>query len=1332
MARISTYPILSAPTLNDLLIGTDVENLNNTKNFSLADIGNLIGQFYVPYVGATGNVNLGAYSIQASAFIVPGGLSSQFVKADGTLDSTAYTPQSRTLTINGVSYNLSQDRTWTVNTVDSLTTNGTGGAATYSAGVLNIPIYQSQGNYITQLSGEATASGPGNATVTLSNSAVINKILTGLNITGGNVVATDSILEAFGKVQNQINGLIGGVQYQGTWDAATNNPFLQSSVGVQGHYYVVNVAGNTNLNGITSWNVGDWAIYDGTAWNKVDNTDAVVSVNGYTGAVDLTYSDVDAAAAALVLTINGAGYDLSTNRSWTVGDVRTDSTYYNPTWITALAWSKIINTPTTLAGYGITDAVSDSRTLTINGVGYDLSQDRSWSVGTITSISTISPLTGGTITSSGSIGITQSGSVMDGYLSSADWNTFNAKQDALVPVGPITLVGVNIGITQSGPSSDGYLSSSDWNTFNDKQDPITNPVTGTGTPYTIPMWSSVNTISDSNLSYASDTFTFEYNSITGASVVFTNIGSFPYTYSIQMNNFGSPRSTIHEYSDGNIIQTISGVQVSKIFPDGTTIIGTSITTNGSLLQVYGDLFVDVITNAVTDTDKFLVSDSGIVKYRTGSEVLSDIGAVPTTRELTINGVSYDLSANRTWSVGTVTSVDMSVPTGFSIGGNPVTGAGTLALSFSAGYSLPTDAVQSTWTTAYNRSLTSAAVTGTTTKTLTLNQQDGGTITATWSDFDTAPVTSVFGRTGAIIAQSGDYTTTLVTEGTNLYYLDSRARAAVSLTTLGNSGPATYSSLTGIFNIPEYTIGGLGGVPTSRTLTINGTSYDLSANRSWSVGTVTSVDMSVPTGFAIGGNPVTSSGTLALTFASGYSLPTNAIQATWNTAYNDSIVSASVAGTSTKTLTLNQQDGGTIQASWSDADTGLTSVGLSMPAAFLVSNTPLTSNGVIAVTGAGTSSQYVRGDGQLANFPSSGGGGSSVNYYLNGSVNQGSFGGTTYYQMSKTPIIGAGTDFTRTAAQGNGYVASFITDAGDPSLLNIPGGNWNLEFYFSASSGGGAPAFYAELYKVDQSNNFTLIASGSTSPEIITGGTNIDQYFTSIAVPQTTLLVTDRLAVRVYVIPDGRNITLHTENSHLCEVLTTFSTGLNSLNGLSAQVQYFATGTSGTDFNINSAGNTHTFNLPTASSVNRGALSSTDWVLFNNKQNAITLTTTGTSGAATFVGNVLNIPIYQSVLTNPITGTGTSGYLSKFTGATSIGNSLFFENGSSIGLATTSIDASALFQMDSTSKGFLTPRMTQAQRTAIGSPAEGLIVYQTNGVIGLYIYANSVWRSLTMV
>jgi hypothetical protein len=284
--------------------------------------------------------------------------------------------------------------------------------------------------------------------------------------------------------------------------------------------------------------------------------------------------------------------------------------------------------------------------------------------------------------------------------------------------------------------------------------------------------------------------------------------------------------------------------------------------------------------------------------------------------------------------------------------------------------------------------------------------------------------------------------------------------------------------------------------------------------------------------------------------------------------------------------------------------GVTSVGLTMPSAFTVTNSPITSSGDIAVTGAGLVSQYVRGDGTLANFPNSTGGGSSVNYYLNGSVSQGTFGGDTYYQMSKTPILGAGTNFTRTNEAGDGYIASFITDAGDPSFLNIPGGNWNLEFYFNASSGGGSPSFYAELYKVSATNVFTLIASDSLNPEGITNGTTVDQYFTSIPVPQTTLLVTDRLAIRIYVITSGRTITLHTENGNLCEVLTTFTTGLTALNGLTQQVQNLAVGTSGTDFAISSVTDTHTFNLPTASAVNRGALSSTDWNIFNNKQNAL--------------------------------------------------------------------------------------------------------------------------------
>lgn len=300
---------------------------------------------------------------------------------------------------------------------------------------------------------------------------------------------------------------------------------------------------------------------------------------------------------------------------------------------------------------------------------------------------------------------------------------------------------------------------------------------------------------------------------------------------------------------------------------------------------------------------------------------------------------------------------------------------------------------------------------------------------------------------------------------------------------------------------------------------------------------------------------------------------------------------------TLTTTGTTADGIITIASTGGGGSGtVTSVGLSMPSAFSVASSPITTSGTIAITGAGVVSQYVRGDGSLANFPQTSGGGSSVSYYLNGSVAQGTLGGVAFKEINKTPIIGAGTDFTISA---DGYIQSFITDAADPNQLLIPGGNWNFETYFSANSVGGSPSFYVELYKFD-GTTLTLIASNSGTPESITGGTNIDLYITALAVPQTVLALTDRLAIRFYVAHSGRTITLHTENSHLCQVITTFTTGLTALNGLTAQIQSLATGTTGTDFNISSATATHTFNLPDASASNRGALTSANWTTFNGK------------------------------------------------------------------------------------------------------------------------------------
>jgi uncharacterized protein YaiE (UPF0345 family) len=90
----------------------------------------------------------------------------------------------------------------------------------------------------------------------------------------------------------------------------------------------------------------------------------------------------------------------------------------------------------------------------------------------------------------------------------------------------------------------------------------------------------------------------------------------------------------------------------------------------------------------------------------------------------------------------------------------------------------------------------------------------------------------------------------------------------------------------------------------------------------------------------------------------------------------------------------------------------------------------------------------------------------------------------------------------------------------------------------------------------------------------------------------------------------------------------------------------------------------------AGASTNGYLSSTDWSTFNNKQGTITLTTTGTSGAATFSSGTLNIPQYQTALTNPVTGTGTANYVTKWTSGSAVGNSVIFDNGTHVGIGTT--------------------------------------------------------------
>lgn len=102
----------------------------------------------------------------------------------------------------------------------------------------------------------------------------------------------------------------------------------------------------------------------------------------------------------------------------------------------------------------------------------------------------------------------------------------------------------------------------------------------------------------------------------------------------------------------------------------------------------------------------------------------------------------------------------------------------------------------------------------------------------------------------------------------------------------------------------------------------------------------------------------------------------------------------------------------------------------------------------------------------------------------------------------------------------------------------------------------------------------------------------------------------------------------------------------------------------------------------------------------------------------------------------ITGTnvssGTVNYIGKFDSSTTLTDTAtpMFEGANGIVVGSTSIDQSAIFEINSSSLGFLPPRLTEAQLNSITNPAVGLMVYQTNGVEGVYVFkSDNTWHLL---
>ena len=273
MSIIYSYPEQSILNPGDMLIGTSVEKVggkqkNVTKNFTIQQVADFINR-------GAGFVDPVATDFQIPVFN-QGGL-----KITGSIMSQDSSPS------NGVA-GTGITIAGTLTTTGSLTV---GGGATIGDQVSNI-VFDSP----TKLLGPILDSG--------SVQGGVNQIL---------------ISNQLGKV-NWVN-YEAGLTYEGTWDATnnttnglSNSPALVSGIGISGHFYIVNVAGNTTLDTNSDWHVGDWAAFldqggQPAAWQKIDNTSTLVG-SGTAGTLSkwtdaTTLNDSLVSEAGTVVSVNG-------------------------------------------------------------------------------------------------------------------------------------------------------------------------------------------------------------------------------------------------------------------------------------------------------------------------------------------------------------------------------------------------------------------------------------------------------------------------------------------------------------------------------------------------------------------------------------------------------------------------------------------------------------------------------------------------------------------------------------------------------------------------------------------------------------------------------------------------------------------------------------------------------------------------------------------------------------------------------------------------------------------------------------------------------------------
>jgi hypothetical protein len=338
----------------------------------------------------------------------------------GTLSDGTFSGSAGTYT-GGVSITSAAfvgDLTGNASTATALAVAGTVGVTGDVSTVPTAPTYTSGGNILID--------------TTIADTVVTGKVLTNLPTATSQVIAdSDTILEALSYLQGQITGIPQGLVYKGTWDASTNTPTLASGTGVTGEFYIVSVAGTTNLDGITDWQVGDWAIFVEVGatdtWQKIDNTSAILGSGSANKIAKWTGSNT--LATGLInddgtdVTIGNSG-NLIVEGNTTLGNATTDTTtIVGPVEMQETARFNV-GISLGAATYGTAGQV-----LTSGGGAATVNTWTTPTTGTVTSVALTETgdaltITGSPVTSSGTINIAGAGSASQYINGELDLVTF--------------------------------------------------------------------------------------------------------------------------------------------------------------------------------------------------------------------------------------------------------------------------------------------------------------------------------------------------------------------------------------------------------------------------------------------------------------------------------------------------------------------------------------------------------------------------------------------------------------------------------------------------------------------------------------------------------------------------------------------------------------------------------------------------------------------------------------------------------------------------------------------------------------------------------------------